>query len=280
MDKPLDFLIEYKTSNQAASPQLEHYHDFFELDFFVQANINLFLKDECLSLEDRSLLFINAYDLHRVVCSSHADYTRYVVHFSREFIQPFFQASGVGGMLNSLAALPSKRAGLTLKQANEIENLFKGLLRIHKRINHTPDPAALWAQIKSYLLIILAWYKDHADLNKTVYRSDSKQVKIREIVGYIDSNFKAGLSLDTLQNAFNMSKFHISHLFKEVTGFTVSEYIQHRRVIEAQKMLRTTGLTVLDICLDCGFNNINHFHRVFKKIAKTTPYKYKRSIIT
>jgi YesN/AraC family two-component response regulator len=79
-----------------------------------------------------------------------------------------------------------------------------------------------------------------------------------------------------LEEKFYLNKFHISHVFKEITDFSVIEYVQQRRVIEAQKQLTYSQKKIIDICFDCGFNNIQHFHRVFKKITGVTPHKYRK----
>ena len=51
----------------------------------------------------------------------------------------------------------------------------------------------------------------------------------------------------------------------------IMEYVQHRRVIEAQKKLIETRNSIIDIYLDCGFSNAQHFHRIFKRLPGTTP---------
>ncbi|HHW49780.1 MAG TPA: helix-turn-helix transcriptional regulator [Clostridiaceae bacterium] len=84
------------------------------------------------------------------------------------------------------------------------------------------------------------------------------------------------ITLELLSKKFYLSKFYISRIFIEITGFSVFEYLQHRRIIEAQKMLKNSRKEIADICYDCGFNNIQYFYLVFKKMTRTAPYKYRK----
>jgi AraC-like DNA-binding protein len=54
------------------------------------------------------------------------------------------------------------------------------------------------------------------------------------------------------------------------------EYVQYRRTIEAQKLLEDTDKDILSVYYDCGFNNVQHFYRVFRKISKVTPSQYRK----
>lgn len=46
------------------------------------------------------------------------------------------------------------------------------------------------------------------------------------------------------------------------------EYVQYRRVIEAQKLLKDTDNDIISVYYECGFNNVQHFYLVFKKYRK------------
>ena len=109
--------------------------------------------------------------------------------------------------------------------------------------------------------------------DNTPYKKD---LQVRRIISYIDKAYADQITLKSLQQTFHLNQYHISHIFKDVTGFTVNEYIQYRRVIEAQKMLKDPDADIAAVCFDAGFKTIQHFYRVFKKIAKTTPSRYQK----
>ena len=102
---------------------------------------------------------------------------------------------------------------------------------------------------------------------------------IRNLVIYIDSNYSKNISLSAIAQESHVSKEHISRLFKNETGVTITEYIATTRCHKAAELLQTTGLSVSEISELVGYSDNNYFVKVFKKYIKMTPSQYKRQVI-
>ncbi len=63
---------------------------------------------------------------------------------------------------------------------------------------------------------------------------------------------------------------------KRFTGVTPSEYVNAIRLSEAAKLLRNTGMRVLDIQLECGFECTSHFNERFRRAFGQSPSKYRQ----
>jgi len=59
--------------------------------------------------------------------------------------------------------------------------------------------------------------------------------------------------------------------FARETGETLTEYISRVRIEEAKKLFSTTRLKVYEVAERVGFQNVEHFSRVFKKLAGASP---------
>ncbi|NSW89143.1 MAG: helix-turn-helix transcriptional regulator [Firmicutes bacterium] len=272
-----DFTISYHDSKVTSPLSLEHYHDGYEIDFFVKANIQIFVKNIKYEINDGDALFISEYDVHRVVYNLGSHYARYVINFQKQFILNLLKVLNMEELLSEIEKKQYKKPVMTLNQKNELEELFKTLNRLNSRPNSSQmQDANNRALIKSYLAILLIRFNEILKSNKWIPGLEKKDSQVREIIHFIDSNFIEQITLELLEKKFYLSRYYISHIFKEITGFSVVEYIQYRRIIEAQKMLKFTDMEIIDIAHDCGFNNIQHFYRVFKKIAKVTPHLYRK----
>jgi AraC-like DNA-binding protein len=64
---------------------------------------------------------------------------------------------------------------------------------------------------------------------------------------------------------------------KPLIGLSPSQYLRALRLARAKRLLSTTDRTIYDIALDCGFNELSYFSRVFKKEAGQSPTAYRRS---
>ena len=58
-----------------------------------------------------------------------------------------------------------------------------------------------------------------------------------------------------------------------MTGTTYKNYLNSVRMSNACLLLQE-GLSVQEVCLKCGFENVSYFVQVFKKLQRLTPYQY------
>ncbi|MGA2763470.1 MAG: helix-turn-helix domain-containing protein [Spirochaetia bacterium] len=68
-----------------------------------------------------------------------------------------------------------------------------------------------------------------------------------------------------------VTKNHLSWEFARETGETLTEYISRVRIEEAKRLFSSTSLKVYEVAEKVGFGNVEHFSRVFKKLAGASP---------
>ncbi len=272
-----DLDIEFKQSRFDKEEILEHYHGTCEIAYFKKADIRIFIKDVNYEIRDGDILFIDEYDIHRIIYSSHTQYERYVVNFKKEYVAGVLRALELDSLMDVLNKKENKKVNLNLKQRDEIENLLMFLAEACKR-NTGADETIVRAEGKTLLAAAIIKYYELMMSNGVNEKENRKKkdTQVKDIIGFIDSGYMSEISLDLLSDKFYLSKFYISRIFKEITGFSVMEYIQHRRVVEVRKLLATSGKGIAEICYECGFNSIQHFYLVFKKITGTTPHQYRK----
>ena len=100
--------------------------------------------------------------------------------------------------------------------------------------------------------------------------------KIYSITGYIHSHYSEELSLEQLAQQFCISSCYLSHQFKDITGFTITDYIQMTRVRNVQAMLINTQVPITEVSAPCGFNSFSQFNRVFRKHIGVSPSLYRK----
>lgn len=104
------------------------------------------------------------------------------------------------------------------------------------------------------------------DLIKRVIRGKS----------FIDSNFSKRLNLKTVAGEAYISKFHFIRTFKSFYGLTPYQYLTSVRIQNAKKLLKQ-NYNVLEVCLATGFESVNSFTNLFKKITGTQPSLYRKN---
>lgn len=96
-------------------------------------------------------------------------------------------------------------------------------------------------------------------------------VHLRRARDHIDRSFAEELDLDELAAIAMLSKFHFLRSFARVYGITPLAYLGERRVERAQDLLRTTNLTVTEVCHAVGYSSLGSFSSRFREIVGETP---------
>ena len=99
---------------------------------------------------------------------------------------------------------------------------------------------------------------------------------IDKAVRYMEENFQHEIGLDDVAKQVYLSTCYFSRLFKQVKGWSFTEYLTHVRMEEARKLLTTTSYSVAEIAMRVGFRDARYFSQVFKKHAGKTPGSYRR----
>ena len=97
---------------------------------------------------------------------------------------------------------------------------------------------------------------------------------LQELVSYIDIHYADNITLEYAAGRMNFSTSHFSKTFKKLMGINFVTYLNVVRVERAAYELRHTEKKITDIALNCGFNNIRTFNRVFKEITGCTPSEF------
>lgn len=128
-----------------------------------------------------------------------------------------------------------------------------------------------------YLMMALlstVWHVLHAEERP---REESSNVLGQRIKTYIDQCFAEDISLQSIADHLRVSPYYLSHVFKDMTGYSPLQYIVRRRIGEAQTLLIETSEPVTRIAAAVGYGNPSHFNALFAKNVGMTPREYRRN---
>ncbi|MEA4824124.1 MAG: helix-turn-helix transcriptional regulator [Clostridiaceae bacterium] len=113
-----------------------------------------------------------------------------------------------------------------------------------------------------------------AELART-NRDESVKLR-RELLEYVDTHITdAELSQQHAADAFGVSIYTLSRLFKDAAGMGFKEYINERRLTLARRLLVTSPDSIGQIAAACGFENATYFAKLFKTTTGLTPSAYR-----
>jgi YesN/AraC family two-component response regulator len=101
---------------------------------------------------------------------------------------------------------------------------------------------------------------------------------VRSCLNYIDFHYQESLNLEGLAVRFSVNKNYLSSRFHREVGMTVTDYINHIRVLRSEELLGKTLLSMQEVAERCGFSDANYFTRIFKKLNGDVGVSFYRSI--
>lgn len=253
-----------------------HKHDFFEIYFLISGEVTYIIEGKSYTLKPWDIILINNKELHKPIINQGSIYERIVIWVNPDFIS---EISTPSSNLNKCFESTSKNKYNLLRPGTEILNIIKVILGKLNRILFTDSFGAeiLKELYLTELIVFLNRAYTDTDLvdigNDVTYNS-----KINKIINFINQNLAEDLSLDVLSSKFYSSKYHLLREFKKHTGYTPHEYITLKRLITSKELLRS-GMSISDVCIECGFNNYSNFIRSFTKTFNISPKKYAKKYI-
>ena len=129
------------------------------------------------------------------------------------------------------------------------------------------DPDIIRASIEALIVAV----NKLEELGNSKSCQDARMV---EIMNYIQANY-IDITLEDLAEKFYLSKPYISKYIKEKSGITFGEMVKKIRMKKAKSLLKGSNMTVENIARSVGYQNVEHFNRLFKKAYNMTPIQFR-----
>lgn len=239
-----------------------HTHQMCEVYLFLNGKARFRIEGNEYRLERGDLLIMRPAEAHCIQVQPDHPYERMSMHFEPSLfdrIDPEHRLLKVfmdreAGRFNrfSAAEFPDQAYRMTLTQLMETDH--------HQRLDIVAALLALLNQL----------YRLHQQRGESEPSGESSL--LFQVIHYINEHLSEPLSLDSLCEQFYLSKPQLCRSFKRTTGASVGEYINAKRLLQAQSMLRA-GSPPTQVCTACGFNDYSAFYRAYRKHFGASPRK-------
>ena len=245
-------------------------HDFYEIYFFISGDIKFFIDGKAYEMNKNDLMIINNDELHRATPFSKKPYERIVIHFNKEYLNGFCDDEYrlIDFITKRKVGSGNYIPGVDIHKSN-IWNMIE---KIEETIQQKPKLYELL--IKTYFVQLLFEIKNlYYKILENEIEDKQYDERITEIIEYINNNLKEKITLATIEDKFYINKYYLCHLFKKTTGFTILEYVNHKRLTVSKQML-LDGKPVMDTCYEAGFSDYSNFYKMFKRVTGMSPKKF------
>ncbi len=249
--------------------QSYHFHNGYELIFIEKGSSEFIINDKQMHYHQNDIIFINQMERHQMRPLSD-EYIRYVIIFEPEYFDQFIHDHMLCSIFKQRPAnfqngfhLPEPSAAFALELLKACVNECENKNQFFKM-----------AIMSNTLALLIHLYRNFTSLFPSV-RTNSTTAAASNIQNYIDQHYLEDLSVDSLAKEFHLNRYYIMEFFKDVTGYTLKQYIILKRISYAKNLLYYSDKNVSEIAAASGFNNVSNFIRAFKNHEKVTPLKFR-----
>lgn len=256
-----------------------HYHQAYELSFITEGSGKRIVGDSTETFNPGDLIFIGPRIPHVWISGDQ----KRVMHSGRT-LESVYMLFNHEILPSSLLSLPEmahvkkalqfsergmKIEGDTLNRVSEIMLQLPYLDRL-KRLMYFYEIMDIIGQSQSFTFLTSELY--HARKLRT------SNDRVNQIHEYLMNNYHEEVNLNHIADMVHMAPGSICRLFKAETGLTIFEYLNKMKVDLSIQLLLHTRQTILEISYDCGFNNLSHYNKQFRKFTGRTPSLFREEM--
>ena len=262
-----------------AFPQAPHIHDCYEMGFIRSGHGILVLGEREYAFVPGQVYIINDLQPHM----------GYALDDPVELFAIHFQPAIIDGSWISkvrsetqIPFLPNfNLAGPLLPLDDPVNAAVRGILEGIRAESGPQLPA--WEVVVSGVLVQAAghlarWMLDQPGAVAGDQRRRAALRRIQPILRMIEDRFNEPLTLDEMARAAHLSRSHCCALFQAAMDTTPISYRNARRLIEGQRLLYSTNLTIKEIAYEVGFSSVQEFDRLFARELGLSPRDFRRRL--
>lgn len=265
-----DFEIFYYNDSTPAHVS-SHRHDYYEFYFFLEGDVDYELSSQTHHLEYGDYLLIPPGIAHRPIFhSTDIPYRRFVLWISEAYYQKL--CGDCPDFSYAFDYVKQKEVYHYRADFIQVQQLQGQLMELIEESRGTRAFKGLSRHLLlcQFLLYVNRLTHDRLHQVSPAY-TNALYVNVCD---YINNHLEEDLSLDTLADFFFVSKYHISHVFKNNMGISLHQYVLKKR-LNACKNGILAGSPVGSLHQQYGFSDYSSFYRAFKKEYGLSPTEFK-----
>ena len=159
---------------------------------------------------------------------------------------------------------------------NEVTNIINKLIRI---CSGTDKGKNIFADLNLKELLIRLVQSQHLQQVTMESHHHQNESRLHYVLNYIHEHLTEKIAVDALSRKAYLSRNVFFKWFKEQFGITPLDYINQERIKLAKQMLAQPNYKIQTVSYMCGFNDVNYFVRLFKKMEGITPKAYQDCMV-
>jgi len=254
-----------------------HWHEELELLYILEGSMLMQIDEHSFVAEKGDIILIPPGRIHGAFRNNESPCVFYAIVFhpsfissslndiiQQDFIEPFFISTN-----RKYYRINKDSAGY-----DEILNSTTDIIDLYNKKRFGYE-IFIKSHIFRILSILVKYHTSQAIEEKT--NNSLAADRMKKTLGFMEQNYRQKFSLTCWAASVNLSREQFCRFFKKHFNKTPIEYLTYYKIRKAADLLINTGLPIIDIALETGFESANYFTIVFKRLTGKTPSDFRKS---
>lgn len=252
-----------------------HTHNYVEVIYMCSGSTTHIVNGDKVVLQQGELLFLSQKAVQEILPAGEGDVAVNFIILPEFFDQALYMIGAEENLIRQfivgcLRDEESDIGYLHFKVADvlPIQNLVENL--IWTIMNNQQNKRSINQFTMGLLFLQLINYTDKVEVGE----HHQEQELVLSVYRFVEERYKDG-ELSELAEELGYDLYWLSRRIKKLTGRTYTEILQSKRLSQAQFLLQNTSLSVADIGMAVGYDNLSYFHRIFREKNGISPRSWR-----
>lgn len=246
-----------------------HFHEFDKLVLLLSGTVDYTVESTTYALQPWDVLLVKHHTIHKALIDVSVPYERIIIYLDRKFFERAMPGAGLMDCFDTA----DKQGNYLLKPGEGQREELRRAIDAYEQAERDDRFGA--QTMRETMIIQLLIHVSRMAAASPRSENAPGDIKIQQILSYINENFRAPLTVDQLAERVYLSRYHFMRLFKSQTGSTVYAYIRQKRLMCAARLIRE-GIPAAKAAADSGFADYSTFHRAFREAFGISPGSLKK----
>lgn len=261
-------MMPFSAFNGKLKSGLHYKNKFYAVLLFENANGSIIIDDREFELKSQTFFFINYNQVYNF--KDHDSNEGEVILFTKSFYNHVYTGNKI---IKSDTALHDVSPFISLKSENlsDLKQTFKEL-RSEYQSHRQSRKEILCLLLK---VLVLKYIRNSSKKDLINHSVDHKKKLVDDFNDLVNLHYKELKTTSKYAEKLNINASYLNTLVKEILDITAGQVIKNRIILEAERLLLHTSLSIIEISYELGFNDNSHFGKYFKSVRGVSPNNFR-----
>lgn len=240
-----------------------HWHPGIEILYFWGGESRLWINGKNICITDEGIALVNSNEPHQMIYYKTVESRGCTIIISYEYMKMLYKNIDQCYFVLDEHHPSFERLKWNMRELLSVDQRRDTNEFYYIKLNNI---------VNEIIYLLLKDFRcENGELNTQKYGE-----RYRQILQYVEEHYKENLKMEQIADLFGLSREYFSRSFKRYMNVNFKDYLTQRRLMEAERFLKTTDRQIADIALESGFLDVKSFYSAFKKEYQMTPNAYRK----